>query len=552
MTTPHAPFNAWSDAWLPVTDTDGTQRTVSLRTAFAQADQIRGLGSGLTPLDRDSLHRLLPALGAAIISFAAPATLDAHTSAGTFPVAALDAFESAHLDRFALVGDRPFMQRWDHPQSDLDDLNAKQATQVRPLTQLHPHAPGGSSSKWGVRRDSRATFDWPTVTLLLVTTWFQTRNGNGQDPWGASLTSGSSGSWRPRALAVHLIADTLGKTTYANMPESWLERSELPAFLAHDSMPGDVAAAEVDSLWRVTYAKTLPLLRIDVATGAPAGFVLGPDATVPVPPLHADEKEALKTVHHGDHTRLRHDVTKKDGRVEREYIGSTGAPLGTVEGATQWFLREGRIKKALVGHRALERAGGPYRTADWDAMRLGVYNETADTKGMTRTWADWSEIDTRAAGYDPAATLAVETLLTYVDACRRALAYACRLATGDSKPPMLDRTQADLLSAVTPLLASSVETASQAPDPDASPDDPGAASADVATVLEAARRTASTSFRAAVAPLTTPINVERVANATGWFDHRIAVLLSDISPATAAPDQAASPTDPADSDKDAR
>lgn len=156
-------FNAWSDPWLPVDDQDSTS-VVSLRDLFLRAHLLQGLGPGLTPLDRDSIYRLLVSLAAVILRECTDEEWDDAVDESRFPARAVDAFDERFHARFALNGERPFLQRWDRTQADLaalfsldvDDKKERAArakarqTKLQPLGALHQHVPGGSSSKWAV------------------------------------------------------------------------------------------------------------------------------------------------------------------------------------------------------------------------------------------------------------------------------------------------------------------------------------------------------------------------------------------------------------------
>lgn len=502
-------FNAWRDPWVPVRATDGPDRLVSLRDLFAQIPDHQRFGRRLTPLDLDSLYRLVISLGAVIAREIKDD--DWEDEIGQFPEYAVDAFGDHFEPLFDLTGDtnggRPFLQRWDRSPSDIEALLTRQKTLqdvLLPIDQLHPHEPGGSSSKWTVRRESRSAADLPILVQLLTTSWFQTKNGNGQDPWGGKHLKGSSGTWHTNPFAIYYTDEqSLGRTVWANIPAAWVDgRNDLPVYLEHENLPEDFVTAGLTSVSRFSYAKTLPLVYFN-ETG-PLGFVLGADTTVPVPNIGNDLKDSLGRVHEQDHTRLRIAKTDKTGKVTYVPRGSFGGRLSSTEGFERWFRAENNIVKALRDWNSTERIL-EVGDADRTSWTYSLHSETTDGKG-TRTWAAWDTMPAAFAAADGDLRASIQSLLSFAAECRKAMSYAAKLATGEStEPAMLKSTQAAFYNQIEDVLADLSIDVTQARQ---RPMDEYALE-----IVKSALRV----FSAGTEPLLTPVNVANVANGRGYY-----------------------------------
>ncbi len=449
--TPVSRFNAWHDPWIPVTQGRLKMR-LSLRQLMLDAHQLQGLGTELTPLDRESMYRFLVCIAAMIGRRATN-----WTGPNALPMDAVDSFGADYQHRFALFGEQPFLQRWDRNQQDLDALVAAAAGRpvkaLHPIEQLHPSEPGASSSQWAVRRDPRDPADPAVATLLLVTAWFQTKNGNGLDPWGGRATKGSAGTWHTNPLSVWYVDPIrLSRTIWANVPAVWLDRSDIPLFLDHHStgLPQDFGTAVKASVTRFSYAQTLPLLHLrgDTITG----FVLGADATIPVPPLGKDAKVSLGLVHEHDHTRLYTEKVDAKGVVTAvKARGGFKTKLSTTEGFMQWFKADRGVARSLRTWRTLPRVLHP-SDADRDRWSLEMLSETTDGKG-SREWATWDSMPDRFAGAEGEELERIQRLLEFASRCRSAFLPAGRTATGESKAsPAILTGQAAFYRAIHPVL----------------------------------------------------------------------------------------------------
>ncbi len=540
-------FNAWHQPWLPVAR--GTTRTrISLREFYTDSSTYTGLGAGLSPLDHDALHRLLAAVGAVIVRELSRRDLARHAEAGTFPAEGIATFEAAYAARFELAGHQPFLQRWDKTALDIEvaAVAKKKPTEavLFPVAQLHPHEPGGSSAQWAVRRSTLDAADPAVLTLLLVTSFFHVRDGNGRDLWGGKAAKGSTATWTTNPMAVFLLhQDNLGCTVYANTPREWIEdtsRGVVPMFLDHTAIPADFITRP-RGLYRCTYSRTLPLVYWH--EGRPVGFTLGP-TPYPVPTLAVtksgdpDEKESLKALHLGDHTILVVQ-TKTDTGTEDKPRAALSARLTSTEGFDRWFRVEngiagdaGALARWLQAPRALEV---PQRLHGWS---IGVCSTRCDPYGG-RLSADWSTLPARAAGSDANVALTMQVLTGFASDCRRKMLYPARLATGDSKPPaFLENTQQafytvleDLLGDVLVRLASQTEGA--------------LADAALGRLLGEIAAEARGAFIAGTEPLAA-VSIERVSNACAYYERAIGKLLADSAyrPAGTNPPTAPSPTAP--------
>jgi len=263
-------FNAWHQPWLPVAR--GTTHTrISLREFYTDSSTYSGLGSGLSPLDHDALHRLLAAVGAVIVRELSRRDLARHAEAGTFPVEGIATFEVAYAARFALAGHNPFLQRWDKTALDIEAAAAAKKKPTEAV--LFPVA------QWAVRRSTLDAADPAVLTLLLVTSFFHVRDGNGRDLWGGKAAKGSIATWTTNPMAVFLLhKDNLGCTVYANTPPR-VDRGRLTWCCANVSGPhrrsGRLhhAATRALSLHLLAHASSRLLAR-----GQAGGFHARPDA----------------------------------------------------------------------------------------------------------------------------------------------------------------------------------------------------------------------------------------------------------------------------------
>lgn len=435
-----------------------------------------------------------------------------------FSPPSVESFEADFEARFDLFGERPFLQRWDKSQADLAQLfdldvedprelkarlkNRKSA--LRPLSQLHPHIPGSSSSQWAVRRDARDETQLANLTLLLVTAWFQTKNGNGRDPWGNRALKGSAGTWHVNPLALYFLdPDNFARTLLANIPEAWIRdgRNDSPLFLDHSNLPDDFATAHVTSITRFTYAKTLPLIYL--AEGTPLGFVIGSDDEIPIPVLGKDDKESLNLVHERDHTRLYRTV--KGDLAPR---GAFGARLSTTEGFERWFRAENGISDAL------SRWSRPNRLiniadADKAKWRLSVFSDNGDPQG-NREWASWDDVPADFAAADGNTLRAIQTIYAYASECRGSFSYAGRMATGSSRIPAIAiNGQASFYSALTSVTAQLEHDVS------------AGAEIELRRYSREVEVLANREFARATAPLLVPSRVPEVARARATFSRLI-------------------------------
>lgn len=510
-------FNAWRDPWLPVRTVSGEQVLVPLRRAFDDTGELAALGEALTPLDRDSIFRLLPSIAAVIARGLTEDEWPSVIDGAGFPEHALVAFEEQFEERFNLAGEDPFLQRWDRTQTELAALfslegldaqarkkrEGERASKLRPLDTLHPHVPGKSSSQWAVRRDERDPADPAILTVLLTTAWFQTKHGNSRDPWGNKSLKGSAGTWHVNPLALHLVHPTsLVKTVLANTPAEWTERSDLPLFLQRGALPADFATAYKTSVARFTYAKTLPLVLFE--DGRAVGFVSGADDTVDVPKLGGDEKESLGLVHAHDHTRLYVRRAKKGQADEIVPRPSFGARLSSTEGFERWFRADNRVSEAVAEWQVLPRvlSVGSSDLLDWSFVLL---SDNGDSYG-TREWTAWDELPADFASATGGTLASVQALLQFAAECRTRFVHAGRIATGESGVPALAVSgQVAFYTALMPVILALAD------------DVHASRPIDMQEYSQRVARTAVVEFERATAPLLVPSRVADVARARAQF-----------------------------------
>lgn len=497
-------INAWRDPWVRVRSAGGDHE-VSLRELYAEAHNLRTLGPGYTPLDMDSFLRFLPAVGAEILKRADDSE---DFTDGRYPLEAVEKFESEFdLTLFDLAGERPFLQRWDRTPADIERAAAARKlalapdgtrkAALRPMDQIHPHEPGTSSSQWAIRRDARDATHPIIIMNLLVTCWFQTKNGNSKDIFGAAATKGSTGTWHVNPFAAFFVDENnLGRTLLANTPAEWLDGDSVPAFFDRDQDVPGFSGHPLD-LYRCTYAKSLPLVYFE--DGAAVGFISGADEFVPVPALGGDDKESLGLVHAHDHTRLYVTDTKKGTITPR---GSFGVRISSVEGFDQWFREDRKTDESLRSLRDITRLVDVAEGDDWT---LALFSERTDGKG-NRSWCDWSTIPLNVAGADPLARAAFVPLLGILSKALAFAYHAMKTVTGAKKSAeATDQVKATIMTAAQPHVTSAMHSLAS---------DPGTVMRPYADeIVRAAIRT----FEAATDPYVTAQNMAEVALARSNF-----------------------------------
>lgn len=531
MTTPitqNTSPNALSLPWIPVVLPTGGHATLSLVDLFVQAHEITGLGSPLTPLDRDTLMRFLPSVAALVLR-----EIDDEDArlgvgeTGQFPADAVTAFAERWEDYFHLAHpEHPFLQRWDVHREELDALVSKTNSLVhadpakavlKPLGQMHPHAPGGSSARWAIRRDPRdLTNDLGALILLLTVTWWQTRRGNGKGHDGRALQNGNPGQAGVRPMSVFWVGDNLGRTLCANTPADWIAdgNTELPMWLDQTAAPQAAELADAPgSLWRVTYARNLPFVYFD-NDNKPLGYVLGP-TTYTVPMLNLDEKTSLAAMHDSDYARLFTDVSKKGQATATRQVSALGARLSSTEGYTRWYRH--RLHDAL-------RSWGTGRIlnpADESGWSYGVYAEVCHTTG-SREWSDWAVLDQAVLSPDPAVALNLANLLSVVEDVRTAMYSPMRIACEGragkqvNDPILLESAQtafyAEVEQPLTRVLASVVDGAE-------------IGWADAATEIG---RVGARVFHASTECLTAPTTIPQVSLARTRFEAKVRSVIAKV------------------------
>jgi hypothetical protein len=482
-------FNAWRDPWVPVLDGD-LDVALSLRDVYLRAHNLSGLSHGLTPLEYDALLRFLPQVGALILRGGPPdqsALLE-----GRYPAESVSAFESTFdLSLFELASEKPFMQRWDLAPAELAD-----AKKLHALNELFPHEPGPSSANWAIRLEQRNSSDLASLTLLLVVAWFHTKNGNGKDSVGSSVTKGSAGTWHVNPLSVFAIhPGSLGLSLLGNTPKVWLrEDSSTAVYFQRNSEVPDQASAQPLSLYRCSYAKSMPLVRwVDCR---PTDFELGPDRSIGVPTLGKDDKESLGNVHDSDHTRLDKIDVKKNTRTK---LGAFGERLTSTAGLRRWFAEGASTKDSVDKWKTIERLA----SLDIEHWRIGVCSEKTDGKG-TRWWCDWSELPLSVAGGDERSFAQIQTLVMLLDGFRKsAYVGAKQLAGGNSS--MVDHLQSAVMRAAEPSITAALDQLAQN------------SIAQVSGIGHQMARDCVAAFNAATEPYLTPFTVREVAAVRSVF-----------------------------------
>jgi|GEM_PF-2772994 len=184
-------FNLIRDAWIPVLDSDGQTRLVSLREAFSRAREIRDLACG--PAERISLLRLFICIAQA--SQATPSRDDSpewEAFAANLVPAALE-----YLDRddikpcFELLGDGPrFLQFRTGRFAAAEDSSVK----PQPLAKLsNRRASGNNPTIWDHVGEDATDIESEEMALSLLTFLNYSCLTNGAYPGRAPCINGNAG-----------------------------------------------------------------------------------------------------------------------------------------------------------------------------------------------------------------------------------------------------------------------------------------------------------------------------------------------------------------------
>lgn len=536
MVEPRTVTNALDFPWLAVTTLTGERQRVSLLDLFRDAHLLADLAPVLTPVERDAYLRFLPTVAALVLrEIRDDEEREDVASAGQFPAEALTAFSQrwAHLfDVAATV--HPFLQRHDVTRTDLDALVTPKKPLVNParpnnavltdLVGLHPHVPGGSSSRWAIRRDPRdPNTDLGVLTGLLVTAWWQTRRSNAKGHDRRTLENGNPGQVGPRPMSIFWIGTNLGLTIMANTPTDWTDpdSAELPMWADQTRRPSPAwLATNPTSLWRTTFARNIPFIYWDDTTN-PLGYVIGP-TTYPVPALAEEPKQSLAAMHDADYARLYADVTKRGQPTERKQVTALGARLSSTEGYTRWYRN--RINQALRPWGRQDRFSVPSHGHEW---RYGVYSEVCHVTG-SREWADWSVLPRDVLAPTDEHALAVTNLLSVVETIRSRMYSTIRLACEGRQgkqsqdPALLETAQTQFYAAVEEPLVGYVAALV------------AGTQVEARTVAEQIRHLGITTFGNVTQCLLTPETVAQVSMARQAFEWESHLAVTKIyGPATA-------------------
>lgn len=360
--------NVIDHPWIP-TVTDTGPVTVSLREFFHRASHVTALSPTLAPVETEAMIRFLTSVAALILR---------ESDDVTDPVV-VDTFLDRYHDRFWLFDpDRPFMQEW-HVTSD---QRAGIDKGVLPLAQLHVHVPGGSSSTWCLRPEDRPVT--PTLLpVLLIAKWFHGKPGNGAAPafyQGKQASGAPSGG--PVDSTFHLFGATMDETLRLNVPEPWLDTPDFPAWLDQDTTP---APAEITDggapLWRATWTANRPLV-LHAGDGNLTGWVIGLTSR-PVPNLGGqDVKENAKLARGRGYAHVHYDVTAKDGTVTTRRVIAPQR-LDRTEGLLTWYSKSLDQPLRNFGH---DRVLPP------EGARVAFHDEEGDTYG-NRKRSQWVLLD---------------------------------------------------------------------------------------------------------------------------------------------------------------
>lgn len=228
-------------SWVPVIDTDGTRRTLSLQETLEQANLIADLDTD-HPVERSALTRFLASAATLVLR-----------EAGTTTLASADEWPTAHvapaLDRIDHVFDlhhpeTPFVQEW--------HATVPEGGKVQDISILRFNAPGGSTRAWHVPGALTASpMSLADITRALITRWFHGYGGNGPSMnGGITLGNGTIGARIGLDNALFWQGKTLAQTLAANTPKSWVTSSELPAWADRTAT---TASTDYAGLWHATF-----------------------------------------------------------------------------------------------------------------------------------------------------------------------------------------------------------------------------------------------------------------------------------------------------------
>lgn len=395
--------------WIPVLDTDGCERTVSLRDVLLQADDLLGFSPSLAPVETEAMLRFLTSIAALILRDADRVT----------DQVVVTQFFHQYQGRFHLLDpDMPFLQEWHVSPASVVATDQS----ILPMARLDLHFPGTSSQVWGLREKLRPV-ETTTIPVYLVAKWMHGKPGNGAAPSvypGRQISGAPSGG--PADTSFHLLGATLADTLSLNVPRDWLSTNDLPAWLDQDANPPvHQLAAGRWPLWRATWTPNRPMILHN--HGGFTGWVIGL-TNRPIPQLGsiaanaaAAAKENAKLVNPStaDYAHATVSTTRRDGTA---IVKAVLAPesLTSTEGVLDWYRK---------GFDAALRDFGADR-AETGATRVGFHNERGDTYG-SRSVSEWVTVPLGLLTIPNA--LERENILTFATNCAFDLGRPLKIAT---------------------------------------------------------------------------------------------------------------------------
>lgn len=501
--------------WVPALDIDGQERTVSLKDVFLHADELTGFSPSLAPVETEALLRFLTSIAALILRKTNGETV-------TDPDA-IDAVFTRFEDRFNLLDpDVPFLQEWHVPPGSV----AATDKAILPMARLDLHCPGGSSQVWGLREKLRPV-QATTIPVYLVAKWMHGKPGNSAAPSiypGKQIAGAPSGG--PADTSFHLLGRTLADTFPLNVPQAWLDTSDLPAWLDQDLNPPAHELADGRwPLWRATWTPNRALILHD--PGGFTGWVIGL-TNRPIPQLGstaanaaAAGKENAKLVNPStaDYAHATVRTTRRDGT---EIIRAVLAPesLTSTEGVLDWYRKGFDTALRDFGH---DRAGQ-------GATRVGFHNERGDTYG-SRSVSEWVTLPLGLLTIPK--VLERENILTFARNCVTALGRPLKIAAAGkaTRDPAAIHGEARRY-----LYASFDQVVLTAFDRLARSE-----TVDPASVTAAIAGVAIEAFTAITAPFLTPATTAQVMQARAEYRQAVGRHLRTLQPYTPTPTPAVEP-----------
>ena len=259
------------------------------------------------------------------------------------------------------------------------------------------HVPGGSTTTWGVREETRDVSDPKFLATLLVVQWYHSRPNNSvpKSTHAGKPVAGAPSGFSGIDSTYYLIGATIAETLFANVLEEWVDSDDLPAWLDQDYVPEIYELlGSPRSLWRTNWTPNRPALHWD-DNGRVDTYALGQTRQLvpflPAPKgMNASEKESAKAMHNMDYAHLwKPEPIPKDAVevVPTFKRAVASGKMQSVEGIRLWFNNNyDKLLEDWGNDRVLPKD-------KLDVQLIGIYNEDGGQQAPDFKVSEWNAID---------------------------------------------------------------------------------------------------------------------------------------------------------------